>query len=76
MNLDPTAVIGGASSVLGAAQAPASSSTAVAEAGSNMYGNFSTGEFTLGGMNSNTLILAAIAAITIAVIFYNKKKHK
>jgi ABC-type glucose/galactose transport system permease subunit len=41
-----------------------------------MYGNFSTGEFTLGGMNSNTLILAAIAAITIAVIFYNKKKHK
>jgi len=88
MSVDPTAIIGGVSSVLGTATQKSSPfSRAESSAGSAMYGNFLTGDFTVGGgggaslggllgtTNTNGLILAAIGAVALAALFLLRKKR-
>jgi len=82
--VDP-ATLSAASGVLqnvtGAIKSPSSSAAGRADSAAAMYGNFSTGDFSVGGgmlsgINTNGLIFAGIGVLGIAVILYFWKRHR
>lgn len=58
--------------MLGAATQKASpSSSAFGESGSSMYGNFGTGDFSVGGFSMNSVIV--VVALALVAVFFLKK---
>jgi hypothetical protein len=73
--IDPVTASAAISAIGGATGAGKSvQSGGRAESGSSMYGNFSTGEFNLGGGGTSNMIMVAVGVVAIALIIFLAKK--
>jgi hypothetical protein len=73
-----SSILGGGKKEGGGTSLTEMPSSASGQANSAMYGNFATGDFSVGGAatSGSTLLMVGIGALAITIILLNWKKHK